>query len=81
MGLVPPPKCVTSSESGFFMELYFLGISAHAVVWPLASSSSISALPLARKSIHSSVHTMFPSMNSVGIVIGRISRLGQSGSG
>lgn len=82
MGLAsPPPKRVTLGESGLFIELYFFGISAHALVWPLESSSSISGLPLARRLIHSSVHMILPSRNSVGIVMGRISRLGQSGSG
>lgn len=83
-GVLPVVR-VASEESvvgGGSWCAYFSGNDEHELVWPLASSSSTSAFPLARRSIHLSVHTVVPSVKRVGAVLGRPLRLlwaGQTG--
>lgn len=78
---VPPTLSVASGESGAgdgSRCTYFSGKAEQELVWPLASSKLTSALPLARRSIHSSVHMTVPSENPIGTSLSGLSSLGQA---
>lgn len=78
---LPPSLSVASGESGAgdgSRCSYFPGNAEQEHVWPLASSKLTSALPLARRSIHSSVHMTVPFENPVGTSLSGLSSLGQA---